>query len=55
VSQLAVMARHSHALRAPLLTRWSVEETDACFTVRDHNGRALTYVYCEDEARKSQR
>jgi len=29
---------------------WSVEETEACFIVRDHNGLALAYVYCEDEA-----
>jgi hypothetical protein len=28
---------------------WSVEETDACFIVRDTNGQALAYVYCEDE------
>jgi hypothetical protein len=28
---------------------WSVEEQDACFVVRDHNGQALTYVYFEDE------
>jgi hypothetical protein len=28
---------------------WSVEETDACFIVRDKNGQALTYVYFEDE------
>jgi hypothetical protein len=28
---------------------WSVEETDACFIVRDANWRALAYVYCEDE------
>jgi hypothetical protein len=28
---------------------WSVEETDACFIVRDRNGQALAYVYCEDE------
>ena len=28
---------------------WTVEETDACFIVRDHNGQALAYVYCEDE------
>jgi hypothetical protein len=27
----------------------SVEETDACFVVRDHNGQALAYVYFEDE------
>ena len=23
---------------------WSVEETDACFIVRDHNGQALAWV-----------
>jgi hypothetical protein len=28
---------------------WTVEETDACFIVRDHNGQALAYVYFEDE------
>ena len=28
---------------------WSVEETDACFIVRDHNGQALAYVYFEGE------
>ena len=28
---------------------WSVEETDACFIVRDANGQALAYVYFEDE------
>ena len=27
---------------------WSVEETDACFIVRDANGQALTYVYFEE-------
>jgi hypothetical protein len=26
-----------------------VEEQDACFVVRDHNGQALAYVYFEDE------
>jgi hypothetical protein len=30
---------------------WSVEETDACFIVRDNNGQALAYVYFEDEPR----
>jgi HEPN domain-containing protein len=28
---------------------WSVEETDACFIVRDANGQALASVYFEDE------
>ena len=28
--------------------RWSVEETDACFIVRDHGGQALAYVYFEE-------
>ena len=28
---------------------WSVEETDACFIVRDHSGQVLAYVYFEDE------
>jgi hypothetical protein len=28
---------------------WSVDETDACFIVRDHAGQALAYVYFEDE------
>jgi hypothetical protein len=28
---------------------WSVEETDACFIVRDANGEALAYVYFEEE------
>jgi hypothetical protein len=28
---------------------WTVEEQDACFVVRDHNGQQLAYVYFEDE------
>jgi hypothetical protein len=28
---------------------WTVEETRPCFIVRDHNGQALAFVYCEDE------
>jgi hypothetical protein len=33
---------------------WSVDGSDMklgqeCFIVRDHNGQALAYVYCEDE------
>jgi hypothetical protein len=27
----------------------TVEETSPCFIVRDHNGQALAFVYCEDE------
>jgi hypothetical protein len=26
---------------------WTVEEQDACFVVRDHNGQQLAYVYFE--------
>jgi hypothetical protein len=28
---------------------WSVEETNACFIVRDGKGQALAYAYFEDE------
>jgi hypothetical protein len=28
---------------------WSIEETDACFIVRDGNRQALAYVYFEGE------
>src|SRR5262249_23572261 len=28
---------------------WSVEETAACFIVRDHNGQQLAYIYFEDK------
>jgi hypothetical protein len=28
---------------------WSVEELDACFVVRDHNGQALAHIYFEDK------
>src|ERR1700746_3086391 len=31
------------------LPPWSVEELDACFVVRDHNGQQLAYVYFQDE------
>ena len=26
-----------------------MDETEACFIVKDRNGQALAYVYCEDE------
>ena len=32
---------------------WSVEETEACFVVRDANGQALAYIYFEDEPGQS--
>lgn len=32
--------------------RWTFEETDACFIVKDYNGQALAYVYFEDEPRR---
>jgi hypothetical protein len=28
---------------------WSVEEREACFVVRDHDGQQLAYVYFEEE------
>ena len=28
---------------------WSVEETEACFIVKDHAGQKLAYVYFEGE------
>jgi len=28
---------------------WTSEETDACFIVKDSTGRALAYVYYEEE------
>jgi hypothetical protein len=34
---------------------WSIDELEACFVVRDHNGQALAYVYFEEEpGRRSQ-
>ena len=29
---------------------WSVDESHACFTVRDADGQALAYVYFEDDS-----
>ena len=34
---------------APLPAALVVEETDACFIVRDANGQALAFVYFEEE------
>jgi hypothetical protein len=34
---------------------WTVEETAPCFIVRDHNGQALAYVYCEDKPDRGRR
>jgi len=31
---------------------WSIEETIPCFIVRDSNGQAIAYVYCEDEPQR---
>jgi hypothetical protein len=34
--------------RPPSSAPWFVEETDACFAVRDRAGQPLAYVYFED-------
>ena len=31
---------------------WSVEELDACYVVREHDGQALACVYFEEEPRR---
>jgi len=36
-----------HARRFP--PPWSVEESEACFVVKDTSGQKLAYVYFEDE------
>jgi len=36
--------------RRRFLPPWDIEEANkACFIVRDNNGQALAFVYCEDE------
>ena len=51
---MAVWRDRRAALVLALMSRrfpppWSVEETDACFIVRDANRQALAYVYFEEE------
>jgi len=29
---------------------WSVEEQEACYVVRDHDGQQIAYVYFEEES-----
>ena len=41
LSGISALADHQRRFPPP----WSVEETDACFIVRDANGQALAYVY----------
>jgi hypothetical protein len=43
---LRVIVPDAHRRFPPL---WTVEEQEACFTVRDRGGQALAYVYFEDE------
>jgi hypothetical protein len=45
LSGISALADHQRRFPPP----WSVEETDACFIVRDHNGQALAHVYFEEE------
>jgi hypothetical protein len=42
-------ARQRDKIRSSHPTPWSVEETAACFVVRDRNGRALSHIYFEDQ------
>jgi hypothetical protein len=39
------VSRAAHGFPPP----WTVEDKDAYFIVRDHNGQALAYVYAEDK------
>jgi hypothetical protein len=34
---------------------WTVEQQEACFAVRDHNGQALAYVYFEESRGEDRR
>jgi hypothetical protein len=44
LSGISALADHQRRFPPP----WSVEQTDACFIVRDANGQALAYVYFEE-------
>ena len=44
------MTQFSERCRFP--PPWSVDETDACFIVKDKSGQALAYVYYEDEPQR---
>ncbi len=39
----------SDEVRRRFPSPWTVDETDACFIIRDASGQALAYVYFEDE------
>ena len=39
----------AHAPTPPLPIPWAAKETPACFIVEDRDGRALAYVYYEEE------
>jgi hypothetical protein len=45
----APTAKPETPLRSSCWTCSSTEETAPCFIVRDANGQALAFVYCEDE------
>ena len=45
----AAMPSHSRRNAAASPPPWSVEETDACFIMKDHAGQSLAYVYFEEE------
>ena len=53
--RIAVVILHIRFLNWPPMPErrfpptWSVEEQEACFVVRDHNGQVLAYVYFEEE------
>jgi hypothetical protein len=29
---------------------WDIEDNGSCFIIRDNNGQALSYAYCEEQA-----